>query len=421
MQKLPNCALSSRPRAYGFVALALAVCLFAIGCGGTSHKSSGSSSALGSRSLADTRGGVSEIAEIRLEEIGFRELWSNPTGGPIVQAFCVSGNVYVVRPSSDHPFILEKLDGESGLSVWFHPLREKLEFSPFVYRYPREIRAANPDELFIVQEDELVGLDDRYGQKNFGSRLTFPVSTGPVADQDHVYLGSWNRRLYAINKRTQLEQWSYITDDSITAEATVGDANVYFGSEDNQLYCMTRGGGYVPGRSWRLKTGGRVTTSALVYGDRIFIGSGDYKLYCVEDVGSEALIRWAYASGAPIARDPFAFRDWVVTVTRESRPGGGVIWKAHALGAVRGELRWEAKGIVECLAADSIHLYALDTEGNVQALRLDSGQLDWTLETAGFDQVLGQDANLGADKAWWGRLFLVSHRGGVVQAIRPRR
>jgi hypothetical protein len=67
-----------------------------------------------------------------------------------------------------------------------------------------------------------------------------------------------------------------------------------------------------------------------------------------------------------------------------------------------------------------LHLYVLDVEGNVQALRLDSGQSDWTLDTHGFAMVLGQDARLGADKAWWGRMFLVGS-DGLIQAIRPRR
>ena len=119
-------------------------------------------------------------------------------------------------------------------------------------------------------------------------------------------------------------------------------------------------------------------------------------------------------------RKPFAFRDWVFAVTEESRSDGSQLWNLNCVGAVRGELRWEGADITEVLAADALHCYGLDRTGNIQALRLDNGQLDWTLETSGFMSVLGQDARLGADKSWWGRMFLISS-DGLIQAIRPRR
>ncbi len=388
-----------------------------IGCSGGTPQ--GKPDAVTSRKM--TRGDSSgAIPESRLEEIGFRTLWKTSTGGPIVQAWCVGNNLYVVRTGTDDPFVLEKLDGESGLTVWRYGLREKLDYPPKVYSYPSELRAVNPDELYIIQEDDLVGIDDRYGQKEFGVTLGFPVSTAAVPDQDHVYIGSWNQRMYAIHKKTRLEQWSYITDDSITAAPAVGSANVYFGSEDHLVYSLTRGGGYVPSRSWTLKTSGRITAEPLIYGDRIFVGSGDYKLYCLEDVGAEAFTRWSFPCGAPVVRRPFAFRDWVFAVTQETRPDGSLRWNVNSLGAVRGDSRWEAAGVTEVLAADAIHCYGLDVDGNIQALRLDSGQVNWTLEANGFGLILGQDARLGADKAWWGRMFLVGG-DGLVQAIRPRR
>lgn len=364
--------------------------------------------------------GARAVNDARLEEIGFQSLWKNPTGGEIRQAWCVGGNVYVVRPGTDQPYLLERLDGETGLTVWTFPLQVLLDHPPRVYSYPAELRAMNPDEVYILQEDELIGIDDRFGAKNFGVSLQFPASTAPVPGQDHIFVGSWNRRLYAISKKTRLEQWSYITDDSITAEPIVGPGNVYFGSEDQIVYSLTRAGGYVPGRSWALQTGARISAPALIYGDRIFVGSHDYKTYCLEDVGAEAYIRWAYPCGAPVVQRPFAFRDWIFSVTQESRSDGPDRWNLLSIGAVRGDLRWEQSDIVEVLAADALHVYALDTAGNVRAIRLEDGAVDWTLSTSGYATVLGQDARLGSDKAWWGRMFLISS-DGTVQAIRPRR
>ncbi len=404
-------------RAIGLFAIVLF--LASIGCsGGTPQGRSGQKT--GSQ-LIEKGAAATEIAESRLEEIGFRTLWKNPTGGPIVQAWVIAQNVYVVRPGTDHPLFLEKLDGESGLSVWVYPLEDKLDYPPRAYTYPVELRAANPDELyFITKNDDLVGLDDRYGAKNFSVQLDFPASTSPVADQENVFIGSWNRRFYAINKKTRLEQWSYITDDSLTAEPTVGDANVYFGSEDNNVYSMTRGGGYIPGRSWRQQTGGRITAPPLLYGDRIFVGSWDYKLYCLEDSGAEAYIRWTYPAGAPVVSRPFANREWVFLISQESRPEGPINWTMHAVGLSQGRLAWEAGDLTEVLAADALHVYGLDIEGNIRAHRLDSGAVDWVLDIGEFDQVIGQDARLGSDKSWWGRMFLIDS-SGLVQAIRPRR
>lgn len=361
---------------------------------------------------------VGSLDEARLEQLGFRSLWKTPTGGAIVQSYISGGNLYLVRPGADHPYILEKLDGVTGLTLWTYALQGTLDSAPTAYSYPAELQGVKSPELFFVIDDELVGLDDANGSKNFSVRLSFPASTAPVADLEHVFLGSLNRRFYAIDKESRLESWSYITEDSITAAPAVGDANVYFASEDHTVYGVTRGGGYVPGRSWRYETNSMITASPVLYGDRIFVSSHDYKVYCLEDTGPEAYTRWSYPCGAPVVTAPFPFGDSVFVVTR-AMGDGGASWSLHAINCIYGRLQWEAPGVSEVLAADGVHVYARSNEG-VQAYRIDNGQLDWTLDLGGYDQVLGQDAEQGRNTAWWGRMFLIDD-SGVVEAIVPNR
>jgi eukaryotic-like serine/threonine-protein kinase len=54
-----------------------------------------------------------------------------------------------------------------------------------------------------------------------------------------VYVGSRDRRIYALNEMTGVKKWSYRTGGSIHSSPAVANGMVYVGSTDGKLYCFS--------------------------------------------------------------------------------------------------------------------------------------------------------------------------------------
>jgi hypothetical protein len=67
-----------------------------------------------------------------------------------------------------------------------------------------------------------------------------------------VYVGSWDRKLYAMTAEGQLK-WNFSTGDKVFGLPALGpDGTVYVGSEDHKLYAVTAEGQL----KWSFPTGG---------------------------------------------------------------------------------------------------------------------------------------------------------------------
>jgi outer membrane protein assembly factor BamB len=69
-----------------------------------------------------------------------------------------------------------------------------------------------------------------------------------VAD-DVVYVGSWDRYVYALDGEDGAEQWRFQTGDAVDTTAAVVEGGVYIGSADGNLYALgaAEGGAATPG------------------------------------------------------------------------------------------------------------------------------------------------------------------------------
>src|SRR5205823_400542 len=64
------------------------------------------------------------------------------------------------------------------------------------------------------------------------------VISSPAVAQGIVYIGSYDRILYACDARTGKIIWTYTTGDAIWSSPTVANGVVYVGSNDNNLYAF---------------------------------------------------------------------------------------------------------------------------------------------------------------------------------------
>lgn len=127
-------------------------------------------------------------------------------------------------------------------------------------------------------------------------------------------LASWDGTVYGVNYANQLVAaevtadhlaWVYEADGAqfLTSPA-VDEARVYVGSRDKHLHAVDRRSGKP---LWKFKTGGRVESSPLVFDDAVVFGSADGRLYAVDpqdgreiwrlDLGENLAVAPAFAAG----------------------------------------------------------------------------------------------------------------------------
>ncbi len=351
-----------------------------------------------------------------LNQANFTQVWATETSlGPIEQIWFLGGNLYITSPDSRGNYTLRKISGESGLTAWTHPLAEKLKYAPSLYNYENEVQRT--PELFIVEDDSIVRLDDNAGYPMVPMIETgVAVSTPVTATREHVFVGSWNNRVTGFRKSDGVREWSYLTGGSVVAAPEVGDLDLYVGSEDGTVTRLNAGVGYKSDTSWDFETGGRITATPLFFRDRIYTGSYDYKVYCLDEF--KGFKRWSYVADAPIGQRIVPFKETLFAVSERTSLSGEVTTKLIALKATDGDFLWERDGIARVVAADSLYCYALDQEETLHSIRHSDGESDRTLDLSQFDYVLGQDAEKGIKRDHWG-LFFVATAEGYLQAIKP--
>ena len=66
------------------------------------------------------------------------------------------------------------------------------------------------------------------------------VTSSPAIGSDGtVYVGSWDKKLCAINGKTGVKLWEFTTGDFVTSSTAIGpDGTVYIGSHDKKVYAI---------------------------------------------------------------------------------------------------------------------------------------------------------------------------------------
>ena len=101
------------------------------------------------------------------------------------------------------------------------------------------------------------------------------VGTGNV-----VYVGSEDKKVYALDGRTGAKFWEFETKGKMRSSPAIGlDGVVYVGSEDKSFYALD---GQTGAKKWSVLMGGKVEASpAIDSTGTIYIGCWDKKLYAI--------------------------------------------------------------------------------------------------------------------------------------------
>ena len=412
-----------------FLGLVLAGAIGA--CQGQERRNvSGATGKSGEVASAASPGSAAEfISDSVLADHGFVSLWTKgATEGPFVNAFLTPEGIFAVaRPKADSSqWRLIRYSRENGLPVWVYELEEPLRHPPAAYRYATPGTPRRSDELYILQKDVVHCIDLQYGAALWRVSLPFPVSCAPVVDETQYYVGSLDRRIYAMAKNKPFPTWTYITGGEIKSPGAIGAAGqIYFASTDKEVYRLEPNAGWMTGKSWRFATGSRILGSPVFFSRWVVVGSTDFKLYSFEVDGTPA---WQFPVEAPIPGTPavMSFRPdkpLAVCIAQDDR-GGQEKKVAWAVDAKTGERQWQRDDTESVITVGKKAVYLLadpKVAGGRKIVSVDAlkGEELTSLPVDGFDIIPLNDADHGTNAKARGIIFLIS-RSGAMQAIQEK-
>jgi outer membrane protein assembly factor BamB len=105
-----------------------------------------------------------------------------------------------------------------------------------------------------------------------------PFAASAALTDKLAIIGSRDKRLYALDRATGKEVWSFATDGKVDSSPVVAGSRVYFGSQDGNLYVLD----LVTGKEvQRLKLDGPISASPAVSGGCLVIGTERGTVYCL--------------------------------------------------------------------------------------------------------------------------------------------
>ena len=112
----------------------------------------------------------------------------------------------------------------------------------------------------------------------FEPRRARPFYASVAVTDDLVIAGSRNKRVYAINRKTGEETWSFPTDGDVDSSPVVVGNRVYIGSHDGNLYVLDLRKGTL---QKKIPLGGRIIGSPAVGRNSLVVGTTDGIVYCL--------------------------------------------------------------------------------------------------------------------------------------------
>ncbi|MBP1996974.1 S-layer homology domain-containing protein [Paenibacillus eucommiae] len=154
--------------------------------------------------------------------------------------------------------------------------------------------------IYVGSRDKKLYAINPNGTKKWEFTTIDEVKTSPAIGTDGtVYIASGAERLYAI-KPNGMKKWEYPLDKKLYggtaySSPTIGsDGTIYVGSGDSGIYAIKPDGT----KKWKFDTGGIVVTTPAVGADGIiYVGSADMKLYAIKSNGTK---KWEFRTNGQI-------------------------------------------------------------------------------------------------------------------------
>jgi outer membrane protein assembly factor BamB len=194
-------------------------------------------------------------------------------------------------------------------------------------------------------------LDRRTGATRWVTKLHGQVKGGVAVSGRRIFVGDYSGHVYALDARTGKVVWQagaqprFGNTGTFYATPAVAYGRVYAGATDGKVYSFGAASGKL---RWSQSTGGYVYSSAAVWHDRVYAGSYSHRFYCFD--AATGRILWQFQANGPISGSPTVIAGRVYFATLAGR--------TYALDAKTGRPLWAfPDGKYSPVVADADRLY----------------------------------------------------------------
>ena len=371
--------------------LALAAVVLAAGTGSAEAQSfrptRGSRSALPSNS---------QLAAVGLERAWWGQAPVSYGRDRIKRIFTDEDNVYTISRQG----LVTAFDAETGQRL----------FSTLLGNDSTEAEAptTNATTFLIPIGMTLVALDKFSGNELWKLNLDGQPSCGPGADDDRVFVGTVNGKVYAYDLRRirklfndgRLPEFSHLARDwqfqafgSVTAPPVSTGRDLNFATRSGVMYGVTTGDRAL---LYQFMTDGQIIAPVTRAGDRVLIPSTDLNLYCIDNRTGQ--LQWTYLTATNVLQAPSLIGDDVFVVPQ--RRG------LHSIDVNTGKLSWRQPAADDLLAATPGQLFANGSSGRLLTLDRKNGVIKDQIDLPRFTVRTGNERT--------DRLYLATENGLLV-------
>jgi len=314
-------------------------------------------------------------------------LWTFKTQGQIWSSPAVTGGV-VYFGSSDG--IIYALGADSGKPVWQFKTGGPV-MGPMTLDGPCLYALSDDGYLYKLEQQggALVWRFNTHGGSvtrdmvGSGTSVYDYLASGATVVDRVVYIGSADKKLYAVDAETGSENWHFDTDDIVRSTPAVVGGSVFFGSRDHHIYSLDTTTGAL---KWEYDTLREVVSSPLVVDGTVYVGSRSSDLFALD--ASTGKPKWKYFYWSSWVESSARMRDAIVYV------GSSDAQQLFAINAATGQRIWnfDTDGSpwstpavtdkrVYIGAAGVLH-YIIDHHGGFFAVDRSTGKVAWRFPMA---------------------------------------
>jgi outer membrane protein assembly factor BamB len=107
----------------------------------------------------------------------------------------------------------------------------------------------------------------------------FPFFSSPAVNETHVFIGSRDKRLHAIDREMGVAAWTYQTSGRVDSSPLAFSDAVVVGSTDGWLYAVSQIDGT---ELWKIELGASLIASPVFANGKLIIGSQGGTLFSLE-------------------------------------------------------------------------------------------------------------------------------------------